>query len=458
MKSLAAIVLAAGKSTRMKSKKSKLLHEVGGQSVISRVCMSLSKCSLSEIIVVCSHQMEPVMSEVRNVFSSAVKIDQGEAKGTGHAVLKGLEGLKGKNADVMVIAGDIPLITHETLNELHKVHIQSGSKASFITMMCENPFGYGRVIRHDNRVIRITEESELAEDEKDLKECNSGIYIFSGEFLNAQINTLNSGNSKNEFYLTDLIEKASEFSDVATISADESEVTGVNTRAHLAGAEKFLNDKVVSVLMDMGVGFVAPSEVVIHDSVVIGMDTFIHKDVVLTGKTFIGEDVVIEQGCIITDSVIERGAQIKPYSVIEESYIGENSVIGPFARLRPGNKIGEKCKIGNFVEMKKTCFGAGVKAGHLTYLGDADVGDHTNIGAGTITCNYDGKNKFKTVIGHNVFVGSDSQFIAPVEIGDDVYIGTGTTVIKDVDEGSLVINPKKQKVITPWTPPGKRGA
>lgn len=453
MNELSVIILAAGKSTRMKSSRSKLLHEVGGKKVITRVCRAVASLEPACVVAVCSFQADEVFHEVKHVLSNAVMIDQGEPRGTGHAVLKGLEGISESTENILVLAGDIPLIKPETLSELIKKHSESSSEVSFITMMCAEPFGYGRVIRRDSHPVHIMEQADLTTEFEDIKECNSGIYIFRRTFLQKYLESLNTNNAKGEFYLTDLIKKAAEISVVQTTSAPESEVTGVNTRVHFAYAEAQLLKEIVNAHMVNGVGFLFPDEVYIHESVTIGQDSFIEKDVVLKGNTQIGNNVYIGQGAIIVDSVIGDNVEIKPYSVIEASSVGIKSVVGPFARLRPGNDVGENCRIGNFVEMKKVTMERGVKAGHLSYLGDASIGEDSNIGAGTITCNYDGKNKFRTILGKRVFVGSDSQLIAPVTVGDDTYIGTGTTVMEDAEGSSLVINPKTQKVVNPWKPP-----
>jgi bifunctional UDP-N-acetylglucosamine pyrophosphorylase / glucosamine-1-phosphate N-acetyltransferase len=457
MKNLAVMVLAAGKSTRMKSEKSKLLHPVLGVSIIGRLSKEIKKLNCKKTVFVVGFQKDEVVKEVKKTISDIISVDQGDPKGTGHAVQKGINPISGFDGNLLIVGGDVPLLTGETLEKLISEHNRLKNNISFLTFIPQNPFGYGRVIRDENsKILEIKEQVDLDENDKKVLECNSGIYVFDSKWVQKSIGSLKTDNNQGEFYLTDLIKLASRDGDIYGMVVSEDEVMGVNTRYQLNIAETIAQNRVVKSLMESGVTIKTP--VVIEECVVIENDVVIERDVNLCGETSIKSGTIIKQGSILTNVEVHNDCLIKPYSVITDSFIGEAAQIGPFAHLRPGSIVGKKAKVGNFVETKKTILHEGVKASHLTYLGDTEIGKGSNIGAGTITCNYDGVNKFKTTLGENVFVGSDSQLIAPVNIGDNVYIGTGTTVLKDVPSNSLVINPKKQKVISPWEPPVKTSA
>ena len=456
MKSYAALILAAGKSTRMKSDRSKLLHEVAGVPIISRVGDLVARLGCDPAVLVVSHQKDMILDAFGAKFSGALMVDQGVPKGTGHAVMKGMEALDGFAGEVIILAGDVPLLSFETVERFKKVHEESGALLTVMTMEPGNPHGYGRVIRGEHGPERIIEQKDLPPELSHLTECNGGIYIVNGPWLARVIGTIDNNNSQGEFYLTDLLELVPPGGVTASMLVPEQELLGVNTRAHLAQAEAIAQGRIARQLMEEGVTILSPGEVTIHEGVRVGRDTVILRGVALRGATSIGEGCLIDQGCVITDAHIGDGVVIKPYSVIEASRVEETAQVGPFSHLRPHSHLMRGAKVGNFVECKKSTLHEGVKANHLTYLGDAEVGAGTNIGAGTITCNYDGVNKFKTTIGERVFIGSDSQLIAPLEIGDDAYVGTGTTVRSDVPAGSLVVNPKSERVIEQWVPPKGR--
>ncbi|MGM0597211.1 MAG: bifunctional UDP-N-acetylglucosamine diphosphorylase/glucosamine-1-phosphate N-acetyltransferase GlmU [Myxococcota bacterium] len=450
MSKLATIVLAAGKSTRIKSSKSKLLHEIAGEKVITTLSKTLKKLQPDQVVYVVSHQKNKIITEVSHVFNDFDRVDQGEPKGTAHAVKKGLEKLVKFRGDILILAGDVPFLSLSILEKLITRHHLNNSIFSLLSFEPENPHGYGRIIRKNNKAVGIIEQKELKEEDNKIKECNGGIYLIQAQWLRTAIDKIENKNKKQEFYLTDLIYEVPSDSEITIIKTPSEELLGLNTRTHFAQGEKIRKQQLTKKFMDAGVGFINPDEVYLETEVEIGKDTIIEKDVALRGNTVIGKNCRISQGSIISDSIIEDGALIKPYSVIEDSVIGNKAQIGPFSHLRPETVVGNKAKIGNFVETKKTRLGEGVKASHLSYLGDAVIGENSNIGAGTITCNYDGTNKFVTTLGKEVFVGSDSQLIAPVTVGDNAYIGSGTTVMKDVPANTLVVNPKQQKNIAEW--------
>lgn len=456
-KHYASFVLAAGRSTRMRGRRSKLLHEVAGVPVIGRVARLLKCLELPENILIVSHQKEAVMAAVHAELPNAVAVDQGEPLGTGHAVRIGLGALSAQATDVLVLAGDVPLLREETLRRLLEIHAQTGTAVSFITFDAQNPDGYGRVIRDESgAVLGIVESRECTPEQAKIRECNSGIYVFARDFLEKEIGALRSDNRKGEFYLTDLVARAAQHRPAASWKADEAEVMGVNTAAELARAHVLANAGILRRHMESGVVFLFPETSEVHEDVQIGPGVVVEAGVSLRGKTRIGAESRISMGCILQNAEVEEEACILPYTLVEDSRIEQGARVGPFARIRPGSVVGKNAHVGNFVELKKTVLHAGVKANHLSYLGDAEIGEGSNIGAGTITCNYDGKNKYRTVIGANVFVGSDSQIVAPVTVGDGAYIGTGTTVFSDVPAGALAINPRRQEERPGWVPPYAR--
>ncbi len=456
-KRYASIVLAAGRSTRMRGRRSKLLHEVAGIPVIARVARQLRRLELPENLFVVSHQKEEVMAAAQAELPGAVSVDQGEPLGTGHAVRVGLGALSAHATAVLVLAGDVPLLRAETLRRLLDLHESGQNRVSFLTFEAADPRGYGRVIRHADGAVRaIVEDRECTPEQASVRECNAGIYVFERHFLEEEIQKLRTDNQKGEFYLTDVVMRAGEGGQAATWMVSEDEVMGVNTAAELSRAHVLANARNVRRHMDGGVVFLFPETVEVHEDVEIGPGTVVEGCVSLRGKTRIGAEVRLSAGCILQDTVVEEGACLLPYTIVEESRIESGARVGPFSRIRPGSVVGKRAHVGNFVELKKTILGEGVKANHLSYLGDAEVGAGSNVGAGTITCNYDGKNKFRTMIGENVFVGSDTQLIAPVAVGDGAYIGTGTTVFSDVPAGALAINPRKQENRPGWIPPYAR--
>ncbi|CAG1066516.1 bifunctional UDP-N-acetylglucosamine pyrophosphorylase / Glucosamine-1-phosphate N-acetyltransferase [uncultured bacterium] len=452
MKNLAAVVLAAGKGTRMKSEKPKVLHEIAGKPMLFYPVNLLKKSGAGKIVLVVGFGSEAVVKAFSDPAVSFVV--QEEQLGTGHAVMCALKELRGFPGDVLVLSGDVPLIREETVKSLLELHRKGGKAAiSLVTTDVEDPTGYGRIVRDaEGAVTRIVEEKDCSPLQKKIQEVNTGVYLFSAEFLHSNIKKLGKENAQGEYYLPDLIHLAVEGGlRVDSVSiADATEVMGVNNRVELAKAAEFMRARINETLMVSGVTIIDPRSTYIDYGVAAGADTVIYPGCRLSGTTVIGSGCVIEEGVVITSSKIGDGSTIKSYSVIEKSEVGKENDIGPFARLRPATILADKVKIGNFVEVKKSTLGKGSKANHLTYLGDSVIGEGVNIGAGTITCNYDGTNKSVTRIEDGAFIGSDSQLVAPVTIGKDAYVGSGTTVTRDVPAGSLVITRAPEKVIEGW--------
>ncbi len=454
MKNLAVIVLAAGKGTRMKSTRPKVLHEVAGRPMLFYPLAIMEELKAGRVAVVIGHGAD----DVKAAFPSK-KIGfvlQKEQLGTGHAVATALKSLSGFSGDVLVLSGDVPLITKETVSAFLKLHRTGGKDRpaiSLITMALDSPKGYGRVVRDEERaVVRIVEDKDCTPGERHINEVNSGIYVFRSDFLFTAIKKIGRDNAQGEYYLPDLIALAvaKGLKVKALTHTDPEEVMGINNRVELARAASVMRRRINESLMMSGVTIIDPERTYIDHGVKIGADTIVYPGAHIKGGSIIGESVVIEEGARITDSRIGASTAIKSYSIVEDSVVGENVQIGPFGRLRPGNVIGDKARIGNFVEVKKSRIGKGSKVNHLSYIGDAVIGEGVNIGAGTITCNYDGVHKHRTTIEDNAFIGSDSQLVAPVTIGKGAYVGSGTTVTKDVPPDALVITRTKERVIEGW--------
>ncbi len=461
MKNIAAIVLAAGKGTRMRSKLPKVLHKVSGKPMIFYPVQALKELKVEGTVVVVGHGSEQVRQALPDKGLSFC--EQSPQLGTGHAVMTAMPEISITKGAVLVLSGDVPLITKNTLRALLRIH-QRTTKASngstperpvvsFISVLMDDPKGYGRVVRdRDDRVIEVVEDKDLLDSQRGICEVNTGIYLIDMAFLKANLKKLGTKNKQKEYYLPDLISLAyAEGSGVkALVHSDPEEVMGVNNRLELARAGFFMRQRINQGHMLAGVSFIDPGTAYIDYGVKIGQDVTIYPNVHLSGATTVGAGSVIEEGVKVTASRIGRDARVKSYSVVESSVLGDEVQAGPFARLRPGTKIKRAARIGNFVEVKNATLGPGVKAGHLSYLGDAVIGKDVNIGAGTVICNYDGVNKHKTHIKDNVFVGSDSQLVSPVTIGKGAYIGSGSTITKDVPPGALAISRSAQKVILGW--------
>ncbi|MDD7409222.1 MAG: bifunctional UDP-N-acetylglucosamine diphosphorylase/glucosamine-1-phosphate N-acetyltransferase GlmU [Anaerovoracaceae bacterium] len=433
-----AVILAAGAGTRMKSAKPKVLHEIMGRPMVSHVISQVRKSGTEKIIVVVGHGAQEVQEALSGEgVSFAV---QEEQLGTGHAVIQALDQIP-EEGDVFIVCGDTPLITGETLSKFADHHGKSGAALTVLTAEYDDPTGYGRIIRDaDGRLLRIVEQKDADDEEKAVKEVNAGMYCVSAAFLRESLPKLTNDNAQKEYYITDLIAMAAatDKGAAAYCAEDADEIMGVNNRVQLAAAAKIMRKRVNERLMMDGVTIIDPDSTYIDDTVEIGSDTEIGPNTIIKGATKIGSNVSVGAGCQIEDSVIEDGVDILK-SVVKESHIGARTHVGPFAYLRPGNEIGEECKVGDFVEFKNSVFGDGSKASHLAYIGDADVGNDCNVGCGVIFANYDGKHKHRTTVGDRVFIGSNSNLVAPVKVNDDAFIAAGTTVTKEVGEGALCV-------------------
>jgi len=442
------LVLAAGLGTRMRSDLAKVLHRLDGRPLINHVCRTATALAPRKIYVVIGHQGEDVKTVVLEELDEeqVAFVWQEKQLGTGDAVNAAREYLAGSDSTTVVLSGDVPMIRAETLAALvqeHRNYLDHGAACTILTVKLKDPTGYGRIVRDkDDRFLRIAEQKDATEDEREIREINSGIYCFNTRLLFAALSKVQNDNAQGEYYLTDvpaLLNDAGE--NIAIYRHNDSrEIEGINDRAQLADIERLLRRNTVSKLMlESGVTFIDPKTAYISEQARIGRDTVIHPNVFIEGETVIGAGCTVRAGTRITRSRVGDGVEILDNCVITDSTVGDNCTVGPFAHLRGSAKMEEKSKVGNFVELKKTTLGKGSKASHLTYLGDATIGEKTNIGAGTITCNYDGKNKHPTVIGDNVKIGSDTMLVAPIRVGDGAVTGAGSVVTKDIPENTLAV-------------------
>ena len=463
MEAIAAVVLAAGKGTRMKSDRAKVLHQACGRPLAWFPIRAAFALDCAPVVAVVGHQAELVEKELSQLFPGAplAYALQKEQLGTGHAVLSAQAALKkagfSDQGSVLLLCGDTPLVTAETLQRLIRAKQDSGAPLAFIATRPADPKGYGRIVRNEKGFPeRIVEEKDASAAEKKIGEVNAGIYLADAPFLFKALGQANRNNVQGEYYLTDIVSAAAAAAREgrapwpATIEASEEEVSGVNDRAQLAWSAARLRERRLSALMREGVSVVDPAVTYVDEGVEIGPDSVLEPLVSLRGKTRLGQGVEVGQGCVLIDVEVEDGARILPYCHLHGARLGKGAIVGPFARLRPGAQVSEQAHVGNFVELKKTVLGKGSKANHLTYLGDAVIGEGVNVGAGTITCNYDGKKKHVTVIEDGAFIGSDTQFVAPVTVHKGAYVGTGTTVREDVPAGSLAVSAGKQRNIEGW--------
>ena len=442
-KALNVLVMAAGLGTRMKSKRAKVLHELGGRPLIAHVVRAAAELAPEKIVVVVGHQSEDVeKATLAEVGELAAFVLQAEQRGTGHAMECARTLLENSDSLLLSIYGDVPLIRAETMRKLIEHHRATGAACSILSVRLENPTGYGRIIRDEQGAFqRIVEQKDATEDERKVREINSGIYCFETRDLFEALKRVEPKNQQGEYYLTDVAEIMLSMGRKVEVflHADAREVSGINTRAELAEFENLLRRNAIRRLMiDAGVTFIDPSHAYISPEAEIGRDTVIYPNVTIEGKSVIGEGCVIRSGARITDSRLGDEVVVKDHSVIIDSEIASNCSVGPFAHLRMNATLEEKATVGNFVEVKKSRLKRGVKAMHLTYLGDATIGERTNIGAGTVTCNYDGVRKHETVIEDDVKIGSDTMLVAPVRVGARSTTGAGSVVTKDVPPDSLV--------------------
>lgn len=453
MSQLSVAILAAGKGTRMYSDLPKVLHLLAGKPMVQHVIDTASKLGAKQVHLVYGHGGDLLKKTLADQPINWVL--QAEQLGTGHAMQQAAPYFS-DDENVLMLYGDVPLISEDTLRRLVDAKPEGG--IGLLTVKLDDPTGYGRIVRKDHRVVSIVEHKDATAEQHKINEINTGILVASGKDLKRWLAKLDNNNAQGEFYITDIIGLAhAEGNHIEAVHPSRlSEVEGVNNRLQLSRLERVYQSEQAERLLLAGVMLNDPARFDLRGELVHGRDITIDTNVIIEGKVVLGDRVHIGSGCILKNCVIDNDSVISPYSVIENSELSIGCTVGPFARLRPGAKLEQDAHVGNFVEIKNARLGKGSKAGHLSYLGDADIGDRVNIGAGTITCNYDGANKFKTIIGDDVFVGSDTQLVAPVSVANGATIGAGTTVTSDVGENELVISRVKQKHITGWQRPVKK--
>jgi bifunctional UDP-N-acetylglucosamine pyrophosphorylase/glucosamine-1-phosphate N-acetyltransferase len=438
--------MAAGLGTRMKSNRAKVLHKLDGRPLISHVCHAALALAPRKLVAIVGHQADEVRAAVENDLGSKTEgtafVYQPEQRGTGDAILAARNELTGANRTILVLSGDVPLIRPATLAKLIDTHQSAKAACTVLSVRLENPTGYGRVMRDDaGNFANIVEQKDASEEERAIREINSGIYCFESQNLLDALGQIKPNNAQGEYYLTDVpaIMKAEGLQIAIYQHPDAREVSGINTRAELAEFENLLRRNTIRRMMiEDGVTFIDPSHSYVSSEAHVGRDSVIHPDVHIQGKSEIGEGCEIQQGSRIMNSKIGNGVTIKDHCVVIDSEIADNCAVGPFAHLRMNAQMDERSVVGNFVEVKKSRIGRGTKSMHLTYLGDATIGEETNIGAGTVTCNYDGKNKHPTIIEDHVHIGSDTMLVAPVRVGSGASTGAGSVVIEDVPPNTLV--------------------
>jgi bifunctional UDP-N-acetylglucosamine pyrophosphorylase/glucosamine-1-phosphate N-acetyltransferase len=450
--SLDIVILAAGQGTRMRSALPKVLHPVAGKPMLGHVIDTARALAPRKIHVVIGHGAERVRE--RLAADDINFVLQAEQLGTGHAVAQAVPGIDAER--VLVLYGDVPLIQADTLRRL--LERSSVDQAALLSVVMQDPTGYGRILRDEaGRVLGIVEQKDATPEQRAIKEGNTGIFALPGKRLGDWLSRLSNNNAQGEYYLTDVVALAvaDGIPVVTEHPQDELEVLGANDRMQLAQLERYYQQRAARGLMAQGVTLLDPARFDLRGEATVGRDVLIDVNVILEGKVVIEDDVQIGPNCIIKDSVLRRGAIVKANSHLDGAEVGEGADCGPFARLRPGARLGAKAHVGNFVELKNAVLGDGAKAGHLSYLGDAEIGARTNIGAGTITCNYDGANKHRTVMGEDVFIGSNSSIVAPVTLGNGATTGAGSTVTQDVPAAALAVGRAKQRNIEGWKRPQK---
>ncbi|WP_159566223.1 bifunctional UDP-N-acetylglucosamine diphosphorylase/glucosamine-1-phosphate N-acetyltransferase GlmU [Budvicia diplopodorum] len=453
MSQLSVAILAAGKGTRMYSDVPKVLHLLAGKPMVQHVIDTASKLGAKQVHLVYGHGGDLLKKALADRFINWVL--QAEQLGTGHAMQQAAPYFA-DDENVLMLYGDVPLICEDTLRRLVDAKPEGG--IGLLTVKLDDPSGYGRIVRKDDRIVSIVEHKDATPEQHKINEINTGILVASGNDLKRWLTKLDNNNAQGEFYITDIIGLAhAEGKCIEAVHPSRlSEVEGVNNRLQLSRLERVYQSEQAERLLLAGVMLNDPSRFDLRGELIHGRDITIDTNVIIEGQVVLGDRVHIGSGCILKNCVIDNDSIISPYSVIENAELSTGCTIGPFARLRPGAKLEQDAHVGNFVEIKNARLGKGSKAGHLSYLGDADIGDRVNIGAGTITCNYDGANKFKTIIGDDVFVGSDTQLVAPVSVANGATIGAGTTVTSDVGENELVISRVRQRHISGWQRPVKK--
>ncbi|WP_054688600.1 bifunctional UDP-N-acetylglucosamine diphosphorylase/glucosamine-1-phosphate N-acetyltransferase GlmU [Pantoea stewartii] len=450
---MSVVILAAGKGTRMYSDLPKVLHTLAGKPMVQHVIDAAKGLGAQQVHLVYGHGGDQLKATLTD---SAVNwVLQAEQLGTGHAMQQAAPHFA-DDEDIMMLYGDVPLISEETLQRLRDAKPEGG--IGLLTVVLDNPTGYGRIVRENGTIVGIIEQKDASPVQLAINEINTGILIANGGDLKRWLAKLTNNNAQGEYYITDIIALAHQEGRVinAVHPARNSETDGVNNRLQLATLERTYQQEQAEKLLLAGVMLRDPARFDLRGTLQHGRDVEIDVNVIIEGQVTLGNRVKIGAGCVIKNSVISDDCEISPYSVIEGANLATDCTVGPFARLRPGSELAQAAHVGNFVEMKKARLGKGSKAGHLSYLGDAEIGANVNIGAGTITCNYDGANKFKTVIGDNVFVGSDTQLVAPVSVAAGATIAAGTTVMKDISTADLVYNRKEQNHKAGWQRPQKK--
>lgn len=439
--SISVIILAAGKGTRMRSSLPKVLQPLAGRPLLGHVIETAQKLQADNIITIYGHGGELVQHEFAK--EQVQWVEQAEQLGTGHAVKVTLPVLA-QDGLSLILSGDVPCITTQTLQKLLDASQASG--IGLVTLTLPDASGYGRIVRENGNIQAIVEHKDASDEQRKIQEINTGIYCVSNAKLHQWLPKLSNNNAQGEYYLTDIVAMAIQDGlEVASVEPERAfEVEGVNDRVQLARLEREYQAFQAKQLMQQGVHLIDPSRFDLRGSLTVGQDVRIDINVIIEGNCEFGDNVEIGAGCIIKNTKIAAGTKVQPYSVFDSAIVGENTQIGPFARLRPGAKLANEVHIGNFVEVKNTSIGLGSKANHFTYLGDAEIGAGSNIGAGTITCNYDGANKFKTIIGDAAFIGSNSSLVAPVKIGNGATVGAGSVITHDVADNSLAFERSKQ--------------
>jgi len=453
-----AIILAGGKGTRMHSQLPKPLHKLCGRTILERVVRAVCANKPSKVIVVVGHGETILREEISKIASQSFAngitfevVRQIEQLGSGDAVKTGLAKVDSTLGRVLIIPSDMPLVSEELLTEIFLADDEiEKPELLVISAILEDPYSYGRIVRDkEGRVQEVIEEKDATEEVQQIREVNTSLYLANADFLNEAVHSLNANNAQQELLFTDVVKYgvAKGYRVEALPVSDEIEVTGVNSREELMILTLYRREEIMQDLMEKGVTFEDPRATYIDEDVIVEEDVFIGAGTRLRGRTIIKRGVVIDGDSIIEDSIVASGTHVKLGSVIESSAVGENCLVGPYAHLRPGSYIHNNVHIGNFVETKKTEIFDGAKANHLTYLGDASIGARTNIGCGTITCNYDGKNKHKTTIGEDVFIGSDTSLIAPVSVGNNAFVGAGSVITKDVPNEALALTRPELRIV-----------
>jgi bifunctional UDP-N-acetylglucosamine pyrophosphorylase/glucosamine-1-phosphate N-acetyltransferase len=451
---LCAVILAAGQGTRMKSSLPKVLHEVLGRTMIGWAVQAARDAGAKKVVVVVGHGREAVEASLRQreAGEDLHFVVQAEQRGTAHAVQQAEPALRDHQGHVLILSGDVPNLRADTLKALVRRREEAGVPLSFLSCHVPDPTGYGRVVRDaQGKPLRNVEHRDATEAERAITEINAAFYCVDNAFLWAHLGSVGTQNDQQEYYLPDLLAIAREHGGLADLVVPQwQELEGVNTRAQLAKAEEVARERRNEALMISGVTMREPSTIRVEHGVTLDPDVTLEGGVTLRGRTHLASGVVVQQGCIVEDSRLEQGVLLKPYSHVEGSLVRSHAQVGPFAHLRPQSDIGPKARVGNFVEIKKSTLGEGTKANHLTYLGDAVIGKNCNIGAGTITCNYDGVHKHQTTMGDGVFIGSNAALVAPITLGDEAYVGAGSVITNDVPSLSLAVARGRQTTFEGW--------